>query len=210
MEYAHLPCSQFVDGTFSKAPVPGGGSVASLVAALGTALGGMVCNLTIGKKKFAQYEDDLQRIRSEAERLKDTLMAMIDQDTQNFLPLSQAYGLPSATEEEKAFKEKTMQAALKVAITVPLDIVRLSYQAIRLQDELVEKSSKLAISDVGCGVACLRAALTSGWLNVVINLNSITDADYVAAVKAELLPLVEEGCTLCDKVYDRVCEILGK
>lgn len=210
MEYAQLPCSQFVDGTFSKAPVPGGGSVASLVAALGTALGGMVCNLTIGKKKFAQYEDDLNRILGQAGTLKDTLMKMIDRDTQNFLPLSRAYGLPSATDEEKAHKEKTMQAALKVAIEVPIDIVRLSYQAIQLHSELVEKSSKLAISDVGCGVACLRASLTSGWLNVVINLNSITDEAYVASIKEELLPLVEKGCALCDKVYGRVCEILGK
>ncbi len=104
MNYAELTCTKFVDETFSKAPVPGGGGVASLVGALGVALGGMVCNLTTGKKKYAQYEEDIQRIMKEAEELKTTMMGMIDQDARNFLPLSKAYGLPTSTDEEKKYK----------------------------------------------------------------------------------------------------------
>ena len=209
MNYAELTCTKFVDETFSKAPVPGGGGVASLVGALGVALGGMVCNLTTGKKKYGQYEEDIQRIMKEAEELKTTMMGMIDQDAQNFLPLSKAYGLPTSTDEEKKYKEETMQAALKVAIQVPVDIVKVSYKAIKLHEELVNKGSKLAISDVGCGVLCLKGAMMSGWLNVVINLSSITDEAYVAQLKGELVPMLEEGQKICDDVYEKVLNILN-
>ncbi len=209
MKYAEVSCTKFVDETFSKAPVPGGGGVASLVGALGVALGGMVCNLTTGKKKYAQYEEDIQRIMKEAEGLKQTMMGMIDQDAENFLPLSKAYGLPTSTDEEKAHKEEVMQAALKVAIQVPIDIVKISFQAIRLHQELADKGSKLAISDVGCGVLCLKGAMMSGWLNVVINLSSIHDEAYVSQVKDELLPMLDEGQKICDEVYDKVLNILN-
>lgn len=145
----------------------------------------------------------------EAEGLKETMMGMIDQDAENFLPLSKAYGLPTSTEEEKEYKEKTMQAALKVAIQVPVDIVKVSYKAIKLHQELADKGSKLAISDVGCGVLCLKGAMMSGWLNVVINLSSINDEAYVAQIKDELLPMLDEGQKICDEVYEKVLNILN-
>lgn len=145
----------------------------------------------------------------EAEGLKQTMMGMIDQDAENFLPLSKAYGLPTSTEEEKQYKEETMQAALKVAIQVPVDIVKVSYQAIKLHQELADKGSKLAISDVGCGVLCLKGAMMSGWLNVVINLSSIHDEAYVSQIKDELLPMLEEGQKICDEVYEKVLNILN-
>ena len=198
MKYAEVTCTKFVDETFSKAPVPGGGGVASLVGALGVALGGMVCNLTTGKKKYAQYEEDIQRIMKEAEGLKQTMMGMIDQDAENFLPLSKAYGLPTSTEEEKQYKEETMQAALKVAIQVPVDIVKVSYQAIKLHQELADKGSKLAISDVGCGVLCLKGAMMSGWLNVVINLSSIHDEAYVSQIFCPSSSIGRSSSLICD------------
>ena len=194
-------CEKFVDETFSKAPVPGGGGVAALVGSIGVALAGMVCNLTTGKKKYAEYEDDIQRIIKEAETLKADLLALIDKDAENFLPLSQCYGLPANTEEEKAVKEKKMQEALLVAISAPIEIVRISYEAIKLHEELAKKGSKLAVSDVGCGVVCLKAAMQSGWLNVMINLKSIHDEAYVKSVEDELLPKIAEGEKLADAIY---------
>ncbi len=194
-------CEKFVDETFSKAPVPGGGGVAALVGSIGVALAGMVCNLTTGKKKYAEYEEDIQRIIKEAETLKADLLALIDKDAENFLPLSQCYGLPANTEEEKAVKEKKMQEALLVAISAPIEIVRISYEAIKLHEELAKKGSKLAVSDVGCGVVCLKAAMQSGWLNVMINLKSIHDEAYVKSVEDELLPKIAEGEKLADAIY---------
>lgn len=197
-------CEKFVDETFSKAPVPGGGGVAALVGSIGVALAGMVCNLTTGKKKYAEYEDDIQRIIKEAETLKADLLALIDKDAENFLPLSQCYGLPANTDEEKAVKEQKMQEALLVAISAPIEIVRISYEAIKLHEELAEKGSKLAVSDVGCGVVALKAAMQSGWLNVMINLKSIHDEAYVKSVEDELLPKIAEGEKLADAIYENV------
>lgn len=197
-------CEKFVDETFSKAPVPGGGGVAALVGSIGVALAGMVCNLTTGKKKYAEYEDDIQRIIKEAETLKTDLLALIDKDAENFLPLSKCYGLPADTEEEKAIKEQKMQEALLVAISAPIEIVRISYDAIKLHEELVKKGSKLAVSDVGCGVVALKAAMQSGWLNVMINLKSIHNEAYVKSVQNELLPKIAEGEKLADAIYEDV------
>lgn len=197
-------CEKFLDETFSKAPVPGGGGVAALVGSIGIALAGMVGNLTTGKKKYAEYQADIERILTDARALQDELLSLIDKDAENFYPLSQCYGLPAETDEEKAIKEEKMQAALKVAITAPIEIVKLSYKAIKLHEELMTKGSKLAVSDVGCGVVCLKAALQSGWLNVMINLKSISDEAYVKSITDELLPLVIDGEKLADNIYENV------
>jgi len=202
-------CEKFADETFSSAPVPGGGGVAALVGSIGAALAGMVCNLTTGKKKYAQYEPDIQRIIKEAQALKDELMAQIDRDAENFYPLSKCYGLPAGTEEEKAVKEEKMQAALKVAITAPIEIVRLCCKAIRLHEELAEKGSKLAVSDVGCGVLCLKAAMQCAWMNVMINLKSIHDSDFIRSVEDELKPMMADAEGLADSICNNVLSQLA-
>jgi formiminotetrahydrofolate cyclodeaminase len=201
---------EFIDVLASKAPVPGGGGAAALVGAVGMALGSMVCNLTIGKKKYAQHEDDVKEILFQAEKIQKDLLDMIDKDAEGFLPLSKAYGLPSNTDEEKKIKEETMESALKLACEVPIKIVRTCYDSIKLHEALVDKGSKLAISDVGVGVQCLRAALLSGELNVIININSIKDKEYVHNVKTEVSNLVNEGVKIADEVYSEVEKMLGK
>lgn len=194
----------FADELNSKTPVPGGGSVAALVGSLGAALAGMVGALTTGKKKYAAYEEDIQRILKQAEDLQLELMDQIDRDANNFLPLSKCYGLPAGTEEEKAEKEKKMQAALKKAVTAPVDIIKLSYRALKLQEELVEKGSRLALSDVGCGALCLQSSMKMAWLNVIINLKSIHDEDFVRSIRQETEPLLQEGEVLASDIYAQV------
>lgn len=194
----------FADELNSKAPVPGGGSVAALVGSLGAALAGMVGALTTGKKKYAAYEEDIQRILKQAEDLQLELMDQIDRDANNFLPLSKCYGLPAGTEEEKAEKGKKMQAALKKAVTAPVDIIKLSFRALKLQEELVEKGSRLALSDVGCGALCLQSSMKMAWLNVIINLKSIHDEDFVRSIRQETEPLLQEGEVLASDIYAQV------
>lgn len=210
MSISEKSCVEFVEVLASKAAVPGGGGAAALVGAIGMALGSMVCNLTIGKKKYAEYEDSVKSILEKAGKLEKDLLSMIDQDAECFLPLSKAYGLPTNTDEEKQFKVETMEKALKVACEVPINIVRASYEAIKLHEDLVDKGSRLAISDVGVGVQCLRAAILSGQLNVVININSIKDQEYVEKVRTEVNQLVEDGVRICDEVYSKVEIALGK
>lgn len=210
MNISEKTCVEFVDVLASKAAVPGGGGAAALVGAIGMALGSMVCNLTIGKKKYAEYEETIKNILSKASKLEKDLLEMIDEDAKGFYPLSKAYGLPTSTDEEKQIKEETMQKALKVACEVPINIVRACHKAIKLHEELVDKGSRLAISDVGVGVQCLRAAILSAELNVVINVNSIKDEEYVTKVNKEMKELVEDGVKICDEVFRKVEIALGK
>lgn len=210
MKISEKSCVDFVECLASKEPVPGGGGVSALVGSIGMALGSMVCNLTIGKKKYKEYEEDLKVILNEAGNIEKELLEMIDKDAECFLPLSKAYGLPKDTEEEKKIKEETMEKALKVACEVPLNIVRVCHKAIKLHEDLVDKGSRLVISDVGVGVQCLRAAILSAELNVVININSIKDEEYVEKVRAELDELVKDGVRICDEVYSKVEKALKK
>ena len=206
---AQKSCIDFVEVLASKAAVPGGGGAAALAGAIGMALGSMVCNLTTGKKKYAQYEEHIQEILVKAKKLQDELLSMIDKDAEGFYPLSKAYGLPTSTEEEKKYKAETMEKCLKVACEVPMNIVRLCYDSIKLHEELVDKGSKLAISDVGCGVQCLRAGILSAQLNVIINVNSMKNREYADKIDKECNQLVEDGVRICDEVYKKVLMALG-
>lgn len=206
---AQKSCVDFIEVLASKAAVPGGGGAAALTGAIGMALGSMVCNLTTGKKKYAQYEEAIQEILEKAAKLEEELLSMIDKDAEGFFPLSKAYGLPTTTEEEKQYKAETMEKCLKVACEVPMNIVRLCYDSIKLHEELVDKGSKLAISDVGCGVQCLRAAILSGQLNVIINVNSMKDREYAEKIEKECNQLVDDGVKICDEVYEKVLVALG-
>ncbi len=194
----------FIELLASKSAVPGGGGAAALIGAVGTALGSMVCNLTIGKKKFLEHEDKLKGILAEAGRLQDELLNMIEKDAECFLPLSKAYGMPKETEEEIRLKDETMEDCLKAACEVPADIVKLCYDAIKLHEALVDNCSKLAISDVGVGVQALRAAILGAQLNVLINISSIKDKNYTDKISNITDPLVEEGVKIADEVYYKV------
>lgn len=210
MKIAQKTCIEFVDALASKNAVPGGGGAAALVGSIGMALGSMVCNLTIGKKKYAEHEDVIKDILLKANKIEKDLLDMIDKDAECFLPLSKAYRLPKSTPEEIKIKEETMENALKLACEVPIDIVKTCYEAIKLHEELVDKGSKLALSDVGVGIQCLRAALLSGQLNVLININSIKDEEYVKNIRSEIDELVSKGTKICDEVYAKVEIALGK
>ncbi|CEO31711.1 cyclodeaminase/cyclohydrolase family protein [Paraclostridium sordellii] len=210
MRISEKTCEDFVDVLASKSAVPGGGGAAALTGAIGIALGSMVCNLTIGKKKYAEHEESVKSILEKARSLEKDLIGMIDEDAECFLPLSKAYGLPSLTDEEKKIKSETMENALKKACEVPIKIVKACYESIKLHEDLVDKGSRLAISDIGVGVQCLRASILSGQLNVLININSIKDEKYVNEVRNEINSLVEEGIKICDEVYLKVEKALNK
>lgn len=200
--------TSFVELLSSKEPAPGGGGAAALTAAQGCALAAMVCNLTIGKKKYQEYETDLQRILREAKQLQERLLEMIEEDKVNFLPLSKAYGIKAETEEEKQEKAKVMEEALKVACRVPIEIVEKSWQGIRLHEELLNKGSKLAISDVGVGVEFLRAALISGKMNVRINTGMMVDEHYRKEVEERIDRLTDQGIRIADEVSALVMQRL--
>lgn len=194
----------------AKEPVPGGGGVAALAGALGACLGSMVGQYSVGKKAFLGREKEHHAIIDKCLALSDRLLTLIDEDAANFEPLSKAYGLPANTEEEKREKKRVLEEATKIAASGPIEMVDLIYEAILLQEKLVDLSTKMIISDVGCGVEMLRAALLSAKLNVVVNLNSIEDAEYVTQVRKNMNRKVADGVAICDRVYDQVLAVLQK
>jgi len=203
-------CKDFVEVLSSKEPVPGGGGAAALVGAIGMALGNMVGNLTVGKKKYKDVEPEVLEIMDEATKLQDKLVEMVDGDAEVFSEVSKVYKMPKETPEQKQERSTAMEKALKLASSVPLDIMKVSKEAIKLHARLAEIGSQMAISDVGVGVLCLKAALLSGKLNVIININGIKDKDFVDKTSKEMENILSEALDLADKTYEKVEERLSK
>lgn len=203
-------CDHFLDVLASKDPTPGGGGAAAMGGAIGMALSNMVGNLTVGKKKYADVEDEVNKLLEEGYAVIDRLKAMVDEDAEAFAPLAKAYGLPRGTPEEKAHKEKTLEECSKVALSVPLEIMRQSYRGIKIHERMGQIGSMLAISDVGCGVAFLKAALQSAHLNVLINLGAIKDQGYVDEITAEMKRLLDDGSKVADETLQLVIGKINK
>ncbi len=178
MGLSTIQCDEFVEVLASKAAVPGGGGASALVAAIGTALGNMVGSLTVGKKKYAEVEEEMWQLKGKCDELQKKFLELVERDAEVFEPLSKAYGLPKNTEEEKSEKDRVMEAALREACTVPMDIMIYCCEAIDLIVEFAAKGSALAISDAGVGAAFCKAALEGASLNVYINTKSMKDRDY--------------------------------
>ncbi len=198
----------FTDVLASKASVPGGGGASALVGAVGTALGSMVGALTVGKKKYAAVEADIIELMKKAEVVRGELLKQIDEDARVFEPLSKAYGLPKETEEQKAEKARIMEACLREACSVPMEIMVKCCEAIELQKEFAAKGSSLAISDAGVGVAFCKAALQGASLNVFINTKSMTDKAYAAELNKKAFEMLDKYVPMADEIYNSVFDRL--
>ena len=175
MGYATKGCDEFVEVLSSKAPVPGGGGASALVGAVGAAICNMVGNLTVGKKKYADVEEELRGLMEQVTEIQNRFLQLIDEDAEGFAPLAKAYGLPSGTEEEKAKKAEIMEKCLNDACGVPMEIMENCCRAIDLIEIFAAKGSVLAVSDAGVAAACCRAALKGASLNIYINTKSMKD-----------------------------------
>ena len=169
----------------------------------------MVGNLTIGKKKYKDVEDEIKEIMEKLEDLKKKLVTSVDDDAESFKPLAEAYRLPKNTEEEKKHKEFVMESCLLDASLVPLQIMDLSYQSLKLFSTLNEKGSMMAISDVGVGVQCLRSALTGAIMNVYINTKSMKNREMAEKMNKRAEKLLVEGQMLADEITHSVINKLG-
>lgn len=204
MSFIDKSCTDFITALAGKDPVPGGGGAAALVGAVGMALGHMVGSLTVGKKKYAEVEDDVKALMAQATALQDELLRLVGRDAEVFEPLSRAYGLPKETEEEKAHKQQVMEAALKEACSVPLDIMLACCKAIELHQGFAAKGSVIAISDVGCGVVCCQAALQAASLNVFINTKAMTEREYAEQINRQTNTMLEKHIKQADEIYASV------
>ena len=200
MKFIDKSCAEFVEVLATKAAVPGGGGASALVGAVGTALGAMVGSLTVGKKKYAEVEPEIIELMSKAEALQNELLHLVDEDAVVFEPLSKAYGIP----KDDPTREQIMEDALKLACTVPMDIMRLCARAIELQEEFAAKGSVLALSDAGVGAALCKSAMQGASLNVYINTGSMTDKNYAGSLEAEADAILGKYCVMADDVFNSV------
>jgi formiminotetrahydrofolate cyclodeaminase len=194
-------CTEFLNLLSSKEPVPGGGGASAYVGALGMALGSMVGNLTLGKKKYQDVEEEIKELLVKSEAVMIELISLVDKDAEAFFPLSQAYGLPKNTDEEKAERERVLQGALVGATQVPLDIARCSCKALDLLEEYGKKGTRIAISDVGVGAYFAKAALLGAKLNVLINTAMMKDERLKQSIENELEELIEKYTEKADEIY---------
>jgi formiminotetrahydrofolate cyclodeaminase len=199
----------FLNELASKASTPGGGSAAAIMGAMGAALVSMVCNLTIGKKNYAEVEEELKSVLARAEAVRESLTDMIQADVEVFNQVMSAYGLPKDTEEQKAARSHAIQVALKAATEVPLDCARACLEIIKLSQIVAEKGNLNVISDAGVGALAAYAALRSAALNVYINAKGIKDEAFAKARLAELEKILEGTDTLTESIYQRVSGKLG-
>ncbi|MBC7249648.1 MAG: cyclodeaminase/cyclohydrolase family protein [Anaerolineae bacterium] len=202
------PVTTFLDELASSAPAPGGGSVAALAGALGAALVSMVCNLTIGKKKYADVQDDIQALLEQSEALRHELVDLLEADVRVYTSVSKAYKMPRETEEEKAARREAIQAALKDATEVPMKVAEACVKILDLCTPAAEKGNVNAVSDAGVAALMAEAALRSAALNVLINLGAIKDEEFVRRERARLDALLAGKSALKDEIYELVVEKL--
>ncbi|MDY2794779.1 MAG: cyclodeaminase/cyclohydrolase family protein [Peptostreptococcus porci] len=207
-KYVEFSLEEFSNEVAAKKTMPGGGSVAAYCASLSAALASMVGNFTVGKKKYQQYDEDVKEIIEKAKEYEKISLDLVDEDVKAYLPLSNAYKLPSDTEEEKKLKQLTIQDCLKVAASVPLKTLQISNEILKLHEELLVKGSNMLISDVGVGVMMLKASVLSAKLNILINIKYIDDENFVNEYKLELESLEKKICDSCDRIYQSVVEKL--
>ena len=190
----------FTDELCSNAPVPGGGGASALMGALSAALCSMVGELTTGKKKYAEYQVDIERILGDAKYLNSEMLDLMQKDADAFEPLSKAYGIPKDDPE----RDDILEAALVVAAQAPFDIVMKCKEVAALVDELVTKGSRLAISDVGVAAAACRAAATGAAMNVYINTKLMKNREYADKLNSDTNEAVNEIVGICEKAYEEV------
>ena len=200
MHTADQTCGAFLDALASKAPTPGGGGASALAGALGAALCTMVGNYTVGKKKYADVEEDVKTLMAKAEDIRARLLAQVDADAAAFEPLSRAYAIP----KDDPTRGEVMEQCLRDAAAAPMAILRLCCQAIDLHREMLDKGSVMMLSDVGTGVVLCRGALYGAALNVKVNTKSMADRAYAEAMNNQVDELVNRYWKVAEQVYEAV------
>lgn len=192
---------QFLEALASQSATPGGGSAAAIIGAMGAALVSMVCNLTIGKKKYAEVEGEMKDVLAKADTLRKQLIGMIEDDVRAFDAVMGAYGMPKETDADKAKRDQAIQAALKQATDVPMACARAARQVIDIAATASDKGNLNVISDAGVGVLAGYAALRSAALNVFTNARMITDKTFAEAKLKELNQLLAGADGVTEKAY---------
>ena len=208
MKLAEMTVTQFADVLASEAPAPGGGSTAALEGALGAALTAMVCRLTEGRKKYEEHQEFVLEVKEKATALQAQFLDVMDRDTEAFMVISNAYGMPKATDEEKAARSAAIQAGLVKSTETPMEMMELAAQTIALTESLLGRFNTASASDLGVGALSLRAAVQGAWLNVLINIGSLKDQELAESYRTKGQALVDQVVAGADRIYAEVLKLV--
>ena len=197
MKLTEMQVKAFCELLASDAPAPGGGSASALAGAMGIGLAEMVANLTIGKKKYAEFEANAVEMKERATKLVDEMIVSIDKDTEAFDGVSAVFAMPKDTEEEKAARKEAMQKALKEATLAPYSVMELCLESLKVVEMGLGKTNTSAASDLGVAALNLKSAVQGAWLNVLINLGGIKDEVFVAEYKQKPCHWLTNSTLLC-------------
>lgn len=207
MKLADMQVTQFCDVLASDAPAPGGGSTAALEGALGAALTAMVCGLTTvgrSREKYAEYQEFVLASQKKALDLKARFMDVMDRDTEAFNVVSAAFGMPKATDEEKAARSAAIQKGLEGCTRTPFEMMELAAETLELTAELLGKTNDSAASDLGVSALSMRVAIQGAWLNVLINIGSLKNKELAEDYRKKGEALLAKALPLADQIYQNV------
>ena len=202
----HESCENFASLLAEKSPVPGGGGASAFVGALSAALCSMAGNFTVGKKKYADVEQDIRANLAKSDELRRRLLSLVDDDAEAFTPLSEAYRLPKDDPERPA----KLESATLNACTVPLEIIRCCAEITGLLGEMLEKGSTMLISDVGCGAVLCRASMESAAMNIYINTSTLHDREQAGNIERETDELLTKYTPELSEIAQKVIDIIRK
>jgi formiminotetrahydrofolate cyclodeaminase len=203
-----LSIKEFLAKTAGSDPVPGGGSIAALNGAIASGLAEMVANLTIGKKKYEDREEQMKQLAASANNHRVFFLEDIDADSDAYNKVFDAFKLPKETDEEKAERSKQIQAATKIAAEVPMEVARRAYTIMDMIAEVAENGNQNAITDACVSMMSARTAVLGAILNVKINLSSLKDEEYVAKMKAECDQLEKDAIAKEQELLSKVNKML--
>src|SRR5881394_1602614 len=196
---------EFCNETLSDSPAPGGGSVAALMGALGASLGGMVANLSAGKRGWDDKLEYFSNWAVKAQQLKDELLALVDEDTAAFTKVMDAFALPKESTEEKAARTAAIEQANKYAAEVPLKVMETAAKSYELLTEMAEKGNPASASDVGVGTLATRACIEGAALNVKINLAQLKDEKFKGALAQRMRNISADS----DAQFENIYQVVG-
>jgi glutamate formiminotransferase/formiminotetrahydrofolate cyclodeaminase len=200
---------QFCNETLSDSPAPGGGSVAALMGALGASLGGMVANLSAGKRGWDEKLEYFSNWAVKAQQLKDELLFLVDEDTAAFNRVMSAFGLPKESAEEKSARSKEIQEATKCAAQIPLRVMATSLKSYDLLNEMAEQGNPASLSDVGVGLLATSACIDGAALNVRINVGTLKDDKVKAELTQSMEKIVVESRARFSQIHQTLEKKLG-
>ena len=208
MKLVDLKVNEYLDVLKSDAPAPGGGSVSALAGAQGAGLFMMVADLTLGKEKYADYQDVCKEAKAKGPELYAKLFDGVDKDTEAFNLVSAAFKMPKDTDEQKAARKQVIADGTLVATQVPFDTMQCCYEGLKIAQSMVGKSNPNAASDLGVAILNLMAGIKGAWLNVKINLSGVKDEAKAAYFEAEGKKIYDDAEAIARKLYDEILESL--